>query len=169
MTPTDMGTDTGIDTGPAHLPNGRRRRTLVALPASAESVPRRSQDPSAHQAQYPPQHQAPQQSAHQSARPPQPHQHVYQQPNPNPYMYQHPSRPHQQAYQQPYQQMQPQPQAQQAQAQDPPIYGALIRHWADRGRTLPGRHDPEWARLVASPVRLGQFSAASRDPRGDAR
>lgn len=46
-----------------------------------------------------------------------------------------------------------------AQPQDPPIYRALIRTWADRGRTLPGRHDPEWARLAASPAGLGQFSA----------
>lgn len=52
--------------------------------------------------------------------------------------------------------------------QDPPIYRALLHHWADRGRTLPGRHDPEWARLLAPPVHRGQFSA-SRDPRGDAR
>jgi hypothetical protein len=37
------------------------------------------------------------------------------------------------------------------QPQDPPIYRALIRTWADRGRTLPGRHDPEWARLTAPP------------------
>lgn len=35
--------------------------------------------------------------------------------------------------------------------QDPPIYRALIRTWADRGRTLPGRHDPEWTRLTAPP------------------
>ncbi|MFI6464767.1 hypothetical protein [Streptomyces sp. NPDC050528] len=26
-----------------------------------------------------------------------------------------------------------------------------MRSWADRGRTLPGRHDPEWARLAAPP------------------
>ncbi|MGQ4384533.1 hypothetical protein [Streptomyces sp. SAS_270] len=56
--------------------------------------------------------------------------------------------------------------------QDPPIYRALIRTWADRGRTLPGRHDPEWARLVAPSAMYGYgygpFSA-SRDPRGDGR
>ncbi|WP_406501388.1 hypothetical protein [Streptomyces sp. NBC_00500] len=77
-------------------------------------------------------------------------------------------------------------------AQDPPIYRALIRTWADRGRTLPGRHDPEWVRLAAPSAMYGyaQFSAsldardeelfsasrdardeelfsASRDPRGD--
>ncbi|WP_443079952.1 hypothetical protein [Streptomyces sp. P9-A2] len=32
---------------------------------------------------------------------------------------------------------------------DPPIYRELMRAWADQGRTLPGRHDPEWARLAA--------------------
>ncbi|MEV0640584.1 hypothetical protein AB0I77_37800 [Streptomyces sp. NPDC050619] len=54
------------------------------------------------------------------------------------------------------------------QAQDPPIYRELLRTWADRGRTLPGRHDPEWARLAAPQVMRGQFSG-SRDPRGDGR
>ncbi|MEU5181644.1 hypothetical protein AB0G49_16470 [Streptomyces longwoodensis] len=52
--------------------------------------------------------------------------------------------------------------------QDPPIYRDLMRAWADRGRTLPGRHDPEWVRLSAPPVRPGQFSA-SVDPLGDMR
>ncbi|MGW7081019.1 hypothetical protein [Streptomyces sp. NPDC054866] len=79
---------------------------------------------------------------------------------------QHPQQPHSQPYQQPYQQPQPQPQP--PHLQDPPIYRALIRNWAERGKTLPGRHDPEWVRLAAPPVRLGQFSA-SRDPRGDGR
>ncbi|MFC9849254.1 hypothetical protein ACFWFF_30400 [Streptomyces sp. NPDC060223] len=53
---------------------------------------------------------------------------------------------------------------------DPPIYRALIRTWADRGRTLPGRHDPEWVRLVSPSVMYGhgQFSV-TRDPRGDGR
>ncbi|MEV8018498.1 hypothetical protein AB0O76_19585 [Streptomyces sp. NPDC086554] len=60
------------------------------------------------------------------------------------------------------------PQPPQPQLQDPPIYRALIRNWAERGKTLPGRHDPEWVRLAAPPARLGQFSA-SRDPRGDGR
>ncbi|GAA1014464.1 hypothetical protein STXM2123_4866 [Streptomyces sp. F-3] len=55
-----------------------------------------------------------------------------------------------------------------AQAQDPPIYRELVRAWADRGRTLPGRHDPEWARLVAPPAGLGLFSG-SRAPRRDGR
>ncbi|MYW64932.1 hypothetical protein GTY65_12785 [Streptomyces sp. SID8379] len=41
---------------------------------------------------------------------------------------------------------------------DPPIYRALIASWADRGRTLPGQHDPEWARLVAPTVHTGQFT-----------
>ncbi|WP_437042924.1 hypothetical protein [Streptomyces sp. enrichment culture] len=51
---------------------------------------------------------------------------------------------------------------------DPPIYRELMRAWADRGRTLPGRHDPEWVRLAAPPRGRGDFSA-SRDPRGDGR
>ncbi|AGS68301.1 hypothetical protein B446_07385 [Streptomyces collinus Tu 365] len=42
--------------------------------------------------------------------------------------------------------------------QDPPIYLDLMRVWADRGRTLPGRHDPEWVRLAAPTVLRGQFS-----------
>lgn len=71
---------------------------------------------------------------------------------------QQPQRPH--AHHQP----QPQPPL----VQDPPIYRALIRIWAERGKTLPGRHDPEWVRLAAPVVRLGQFSA-SRDPLGDGR
>ncbi|WP_240204424.1 hypothetical protein [Streptomyces actuosus] len=41
---------------------------------------------------------------------------------------------------------------------DPPIYREMMRTWADRGRTLPGRHDPEWVRLAAPQVRPGQFS-----------
>ncbi|TLS40107.1 hypothetical protein FE633_43425 [Streptomyces montanus] len=68
------------------------------------------------------------------------------------------------------------PQEPQARRQppDPPIYRALIRTWSDRGRTLPGRHDPEWVRLVAPSIMYGygygygRFSA-SRDPRGDGR
>ncbi|MFF3349943.1 hypothetical protein [Streptomyces sp. NPDC002779] len=52
--------------------------------------------------------------------------------------------------------------------QDPPIYRDLMRTWADRGRTLPGRHDPEWIRLAAPTVRPGEFSAL-RDPLGDGR
>ncbi|MGW5638436.1 hypothetical protein [Streptomyces sp. NPDC003832] len=51
---------------------------------------------------------------------------------------------------------------------DPPIYRDLMRTWADRGRTLPGRHDPEWVRLAAPTVRPGEFSAP-RDPRDDGR
>ncbi|MFD5519250.1 hypothetical protein [Streptomyces sp. NPDC127066] len=67
-------------------------------------------------------------------------------------------------------------------AQDPPIYRALMRAWADRGRTLPGHHDPEWVRLSAPSVMFGygQFGALTeprgeerfapgRDPRGDGR
>ncbi|MBJ6999922.1 hypothetical protein ACFYMX_29585 [Streptomyces griseofuscus] len=44
-------------------------------------------------------------------------------------------------------------------SQDPPIYRDLLRAWADRGRTLPGRQDPEWVRLAAPTVRTGQFGA----------
>ncbi|GGT20068.1 hypothetical protein [Streptomyces chromofuscus] len=51
---------------------------------------------------------------------------------------------------------------------DPPIYRDLMRTWAHRGRTLPGRHDPEWIRLAAPLVGPGQFSA-SPDPRDDGR
>ncbi|MET7453659.1 hypothetical protein ABZT03_17595 [Streptomyces sp. NPDC005574] len=51
---------------------------------------------------------------------------------------------------------------------DPPIYRELMRTWADRGRTLPGRDDPEWVRLAAPQVVRGQFSG-SRDPLGDGR
>ncbi|GEC04691.1 hypothetical protein SSP24_23460 [Streptomyces spinoverrucosus] len=51
---------------------------------------------------------------------------------------------------------------------DPPIYRDLMRTWAHRGRTLPGRHDPEWIRLAAPLVRRGQFSGTP-DPRGDGR
>ncbi|MFE6476983.1 hypothetical protein PS783_06965 [Streptomyces enissocaesilis] len=40
---------------------------------------------------------------------------------------------------------------------DPPIYRELMRAWADRGRTLPGRNDPEWVRLAAPPRGLGDF------------
>ncbi len=50
-------------------------------------------------------------------------------------------------------------------AQDPPIYRDLLRTWADRGRTLPGRHDPEWVRLAAPTVRTGQFSGLQAPPR----
>ncbi|MEV6734976.1 MULTISPECIES: hypothetical protein [unclassified Streptomyces] len=35
---------------------------------------------------------------------------------------------------------------------DPPIYHALLARWADDGRTLPGRRDPEWSRVVSSPI-----------------
>ncbi|MFJ5042397.1 hypothetical protein [Streptomyces parvulus] len=75
---------------------------------------------------------------------------------------------------------------------DPPIYRELMRTWADGGRTLPGRHDPEWIRLAEPPRGLGDFFAAAdtraagdsrvtggftvtgdfsvpRDPRGDGR
>ncbi|AXE25511.1 hypothetical protein C0216_20535 [Streptomyces globosus] len=35
---------------------------------------------------------------------------------------------------------------------DPPIYRALMDHWTADGRTLPGRPDPEWTRVAASPI-----------------
>ncbi|WP_416974674.1 hypothetical protein [Streptomyces sp. 4F14] len=38
-----------------------------------------------------------------------------------------------------------------------------MRTWADRGRTLPGRHDPEWSRLAAPQVRPGQFGGLPGD------
>ncbi|GGV23781.1 hypothetical protein [Streptomyces spectabilis] len=50
------------------------------------------------------------------------------------------------------------PPPQPAPPQDPPIYRALVRLWSDRGRTLPGRHDPEWVRLAAPPAPSGQFT-----------
>jgi hypothetical protein len=63
---------------------------------------------------------------------------------------------------------------------DPPIYRELMRTWADRGRTLPGRDDPEWVRLAAPPRGLGGFFTTGdfrvtgdlsvpRDPRDDGR
>ncbi|TQE21520.1 hypothetical protein Sipo7851_40560 [Streptomyces ipomoeae] len=53
----------------------------------------------------------------------------------------------------------PAPQGQ-APHQDPPIYRALMQTWADRGRTLPGRHDPEWVRLATPPSGISQVGAA---------
>lgn len=35
---------------------------------------------------------------------------------------------------------------------DPPIYRELLQLWASKGRTLPGRRDPEWSRLAAPPA-----------------
>ncbi|GAA2995810.1 hypothetical protein JCM13580A_55530 [Streptomyces drozdowiczii] len=35
---------------------------------------------------------------------------------------------------------------------DPPIYRALLRHWESTGRTLPGRHDQDWNRIMTTPV-----------------
>ncbi|MEU0333786.1 hypothetical protein [Streptomyces sp. NPDC006193] len=49
--------------------------------------------------------------------------------------------------------------------QDPPIYRDLMRAWADRGRTLPGRHDPEWVALAAPTVLTGEFSDLPAPPR----
>ncbi|MCT9092011.1 hypothetical protein N4G70_24510 [Streptomyces sp. ASQP_92] len=55
---------------------------------------------------------------------------------------------------------------------DPPIYQSLLRHWASRGRTLPGHRDQEWARIVSAPVWPGRGPtgvSASPDPRGGGR
>lgn len=35
---------------------------------------------------------------------------------------------------------------------DPPIYSALVARWTEDGRTVPGRRDPEWSRIAASPI-----------------
>ncbi|MFC9113861.1 hypothetical protein ACFTWN_11010 [Streptomyces sp. NPDC057092] len=51
---------------------------------------------------------------------------------------------------------------------DPPIYRELMRTWADRGRMLPGRHDPEWTRLAEPWQGHGRFSV-SPAPRGGGR
>ncbi|QGV82899.1 hypothetical protein EIZ62_28090 [Streptomyces ficellus] len=53
---------------------------------------------------------------------------------------------------------------------DPPIYRALVRHWAGSGRTVPGRRDQEWTRLTAAPVWTlpGEISG-TRGPRRDGR
>ncbi|SDJ86684.1 hypothetical protein SAMN05421806_10356 [Streptomyces indicus] len=51
-------------------------------------------------------------------------------------------------------------------ASDPPIYRELLRHWAGKGKTLPGHRDPEWARLTAPIVRPGEFG--SGEPFGTA-
>ncbi|MFD0428498.1 hypothetical protein ACFQ60_12120 [Streptomyces zhihengii] len=51
---------------------------------------------------------------------------------------------------------------------DPPIYRDLLRLWASRGQTLPGRRDPEWSRLAAPAAWDGRLSA-SRARRGDGR
>lgn len=54
---------------------------------------------------------------------------------------------------------------------DPPIYRALLRHWEGTGRSLPGRHDQEWNRIVTAPVWSDRplRVSGSRDPRADAR
>ncbi|MCI3155396.1 hypothetical protein ELQ39_27350 [Streptomyces sp. GB4-14] len=51
---------------------------------------------------------------------------------------------------------------------DPPIFREMMRTWTDRGRTVPGRHDPEWARLAEPWRGFGRFSA-SPAPRGGGR
>ncbi|MFC5070909.1 hypothetical protein ACFPN0_04785 [Kitasatospora cinereorecta] len=54
---------------------------------------------------------------------------------------------------------------------DPPVYRALLRHWESTGRTLPGRHDQEWNRIMTTPVwsDLPVRVSASRGPRGGGR
>ena len=52
---------------------------------------------------------------------------------------------------------------------DPPIYRAMLRHWESAGRTLPGRHDTEWNRIMTTPVWSDVRVSASRGPRGDGR
>nr|WP_260848953.1 hypothetical protein [Streptomyces sp. SLBN-118] len=39
------------------------------------------------------------------------------------------------------------------------MYRELLQLWASRGRTLPGRRDPEWSRLAAPPA----FASARAD------
>ncbi|WP_237536979.1 hypothetical protein [Streptomyces sp. SID5785] len=55
-----------------------------------------------------------------------------------------------------------------ADPQDPPIYREMVALWSDRGRTLPGRPDPEWARLAAPTVR-GEGVSGTPVPRGAGR
>lgn len=54
---------------------------------------------------------------------------------------------------------------------DPPIYQALLRRWESADRTLPGRHDQEWNRIMTTPVWSDRplRVSASQDPRGGAR
>lgn len=54
---------------------------------------------------------------------------------------------------------------------DSPIYVALLRDWEGSGRTLPGRHDQEWTRIVTAPVwsLLPQRISAIRGRRGGGR
>lgn len=53
---------------------------------------------------------------------------------------------------------------------DPPIYRAMLSHWESAGRTVPGRHDQEWNRIMTAPVWSDRplRLSASRDPRGGA-
>ncbi|THA75202.1 hypothetical protein E6R60_16795 [Streptomyces sp. A0642] len=54
---------------------------------------------------------------------------------------------------------------------DPPLYRALLRHWESTGRTLPGRHDQEWNRIMTTPVWSDRplRVSVSQDPRGGGR
>lgn len=38
------------------------------------------------------------------------------------------------------------------QTPDPPIYSAMLTRWAEDGRTVPGRRDPEWSTIASSPI-----------------
>ncbi|MER5481274.1 hypothetical protein ABT026_30490 [Streptomyces sp. NPDC002734] len=60
------------------------------------------------------------------------------------------------------------PAASEPASEDPPIYRDLLRSWADGGRALPGRHDPEWTRLATPPGRRQPVSG-TRGPAGDGR
>ncbi|WP_260610246.1 hypothetical protein [Streptomyces sp. WAC06614] len=48
---------------------------------------------------------------------------------------------------------------------DPPIYRDLVDRWTVEGRTVPGRRDPEWSRLMSSPVWPHGPLFAERPPR----
>lgn len=54
---------------------------------------------------------------------------------------------------------------------DPPIYRALLRSWEGTGRTMPGRNDQEWNRIMTTPVWSDRplRVSASQDPRGGGR
>lgn len=54
---------------------------------------------------------------------------------------------------------------------DPPLYRAMLRQWEGTDRTLPGRHDHEWNRIMTMPVWSDRplRVSASQDPRGGGR
>lgn len=47
------------------------------------------------------------------------------------------------------------------QGPNPPIYTSLVAEWRSRGRTVPGRHDSQWAALTALP-RNGKRDGVAR-------